>query len=219
MKIETDLNPVKMVSDVLIIENNRQTLTELTELITTNGKRVKAFRDVPEFIEWIDYDQIPERCCVLSEVDLPEMSGIDLLNVLAADDVVLPTILMTREPTVSMAVTGLLSGAINFIEKPCVHNILLQAIDEALQMNNKRQPLPEVVQIKQRYAALSPRQKQVFMYVFRGKLNKTIADHLSISIKTVELHRAQMMEKMRAGSIAELVRMATLINDIPMEVH
>lgn len=204
---------------VMIIDYDRNSTNQLSDIAAASGARVNSFQSIPEFINWLEYDRLPTLSCVLVEMNLPEMTGVDLLNVLAADNVVLPTILMTVQPTVSMAVTGILSGAVNFIEKPLQQDQLVSAINEALQHCKEISIDPEVEGIKARFDSLTPRQKQVFNYVFRGKLNKTIADHLGISVKTVELHRAQMMERMHASSIAELVRMATLLNDLPAEVH
>ncbi|MGI9294229.1 MAG: response regulator transcription factor, partial [Pseudomonadales bacterium] len=201
-------------TQVYLIDDDAALRGSLAASLESEGVLVKAFAGVPAFIEWIDYDAMPEGACILSAMQLPEMNGLDLLNVLAADEISLPTVLMMAEVDLRLAVESMRYGASYVIQKPVSRQLLLDTLELVMADGSaQHKPLENgalqesLHDIEQRVASLSPRQREILAYVFDGKLNKVIADKLGISIKTVELHRARMMEKMRAESVIELIKM------------
>jgi FixJ family two-component response regulator len=143
--------------------------------------------------------------CILSDIRMPAMSGLELQQELLKRECEYPVIFITAHGDVKLAVQALQNGAANFLEKPFSEDQLVQAVQLALEKYSARSRgennSPPGVSLVQ---TLSPRERQVLALVLKGKLNKVIADELGISIKTVELHRGRMMEKMQARSLAQL---------------
>ena len=183
----------------------------LTNSLARQGLLVKKFSAVKHFISWIDYDHMPERACILCEAELAQMKGMDLLKVLKADSVSVPTILMSHQPSIRTVVEAMSLGAVYFIEKSSAHSEFTSIINHKLNQSNNACE-KEFENIRQRFDTLSARQKQVLLCVFRGDINKKIAEKLCISIKTVELHRALMMKKMQADSLSQLIQMVVLMD-------
>ena len=198
-------------TQLYLIDDNDVFCQALMNSLVRHTLLVKRFNTVKQFISWIDYDLIPDRVCVLCEAELEEMSGMDLLQVLKADAINLPTILMSHQPSIRSVVEAMSLGAIHYLEKSSAHeeftNIINHTLSQAEFFCEE-----EFQEIRQRFNTLSARQKQIFLCVFRGEINKKIADRLNISIKTVELHRALMMKKMQADSLSQLIQMAVLID-------
>ena len=143
--------------------------------------------------------------CIVSDIRMPGMSGIELHDELLRRGCVLPLIFITAHGDIPLAVEAMRKGALDFIEKPFEEATLVQAVQRALD----HQPTARVSQeAAKRLAALTPRERQVMDLVVAGKLNKVVADELGISIKTVELHRANMMTKLGVRNLPDLVRMA-----------
>jgi FixJ family two-component response regulator len=146
--------------------------------------------------------------CVLLDVRMPGMSGPAMQRELTLRKSILPVIFITGHGDVSMAVEAMQQGAFDFIEKPFHDNDLLERVQRALRRNlAARSQLTEVQSIRTRYDSLTPREREVLEHVARGSSNKIVAFDLSISQRTVEIHRARLMEKMHAPSLASLVRM------------
>ena len=149
--------------------------------------------------------------CLLLDVRMPGMSGLELQAHLAREDPGLPVIVITGHGDITMAVKAMKSGAVDFIEKPFHDEDLLTSIRNALDFDEKQRALQsQRAQIAVRLAELTPREHEVMDMVTEGHANKEIASALGVSSKTVEAHRARVMDKMRATSLAELVRMALI---------
>ncbi len=149
--------------------------------------------------------------CVLSDIRMPGTSGIDLVKALRERGLAIPVILMTSFADVPLAVGALRAGAWDLIEKPFGHQDLLDRLQRAVERDaTSWRHTSRIQEVSRRLERLSPREREVLDGVVQGQLNKQIADDLDLSIKTVELHRAHVMEKMQADSLAELVRMVLL---------
>ncbi len=149
--------------------------------------------------------------CLLLDVRMPGMSGLELQEQLESRDVRLPVVIMTGHGDVAMAVRALKAGVLDFIEKPFDDELLLASIQRALLLDvEQRKSRATQAEILARLAQLTRREHQVMELVTIGKANKQIASELNVSAKTVEAHRAHVMEKMQANSLAELVRMSML---------
>ena len=148
-------------------------------------------------------------CCVLLDVRMPGKSGLELFDALNERQVFVPIIFVTGHGDVPMAVEAVKKGAFDFIEKPVNEEKLISTIRRALAHDGQRSAANLQAQaIADRFSQLTPREREVMELVIVGKLNKTIADVLNIAIKTVEIHRARVMDKMGAKSLAELVQFA-----------
>jgi two-component system response regulator FixJ len=151
--------------------------------------------------------------CVVSDVRMPGMNGIDLLKALKQKDFNLPVIIMTGHADVALAVEAMKAGAADFIEKPFDDEAFISAIRTALTRKTGRQANSDSEAIRSRLARLSQREKQVLDGLVAGLPNKTIAYDLGISPRTVEVHRAAVMRKMAASSLSELVRMSLAVQE------
>ena len=140
------------------------------------------------------------------------MSGLELQEELKARNIELPTIFITGHGDVQMSVTAMKEGAVDFLEKPFRNCDLLAGIEAAVaRQEAQRAHLARRTAAEQRYQGLTPREREVMEYIVSGEPNRTIAERLAVSVRTVEVHRAKVMEKMRAGSLPDLVRLAALI--------
>jgi two-component system, LuxR family, response regulator FixJ len=185
-------------------------------LLESRDLRVVAYADGRSFLR----DYAPpgagdERHCLLLDVRMPEMSGLQLQEEIRARGLRIPVIFMTAHGDIPLAVAAMRNGALDFLEKPFTEDAVVTAVEAALTLKAKA---PEAAAgdpaIRSRVAALTSRERQVFDLVVAGRLNKTIADELGISIKTVELHRSRVMDKMQAKSVAELVQFALRSGDL-----
>lgn len=194
---------------VWIVDDDEAMRSSLKWLIESVGMRVESHSSANEFLQ----AHYPGRFgCLLLDVRMPGMSGLELLEHLREQQMLPPTIIITGHGDVPMAVRAMKSGAMDFIEKPFNDEVLLDAIRRALAAEEQRRDVTaEVADIAARLANLTPREHEVMQMVTEGKSNKEIANTLGVSAKTVEAHRARVMEKMQAGSLAELVRMAIAV--------
>ena len=156
--------------------------------------------------------------CVLLDVRMPGMDGLTLQARLAKLDNHLPVVVMTGQGDVQTAVRAMKAGAVDFIEKPYDDGVLLKAIELALSLPRQSDRNREAAEAAQRVAALSPRERQVLDALVAGRPNKVIAYDLSISVRTVEVHRARMMERLGVRQLAEAIRIAVLAR-LPIPDH
>lgn len=191
---------------VYLVDDNDGFRDSTAWLLETTGFEVQSFASGPEFIEAYGADRHgadPE--CVVSDMRMPEMSGLQLQEELVRRGIVLPLVFVTAHGDVPLAVEAMRKGASNFLEKPFGEDALVDAIRAALaNARNKG----AVGAAGESLAKLSPRERQVLDLVIASKPNKIIADILGISIKTVELHRANMMSKLGVRSLPELMKVA-----------
>lgn len=191
---------------VYVVDDDEAMRDSLVFLFKSVGRQVRPFDSAEAFLEVADENM---RGCAVLDVRMPGMSGLELQQQLAQRRVPLPVILLTGHADVPMAVRAMRIGAFDFIEKPCNDQLLLDRVSQAITHDREHRSQHAVDRdIADRLEELSPREREVMDLVVAGKLNKQIAADLGISIKTVEVHRARVMEKMQAGGLAELVRMA-----------
>ncbi len=193
---------------VFVVDDDQAMRTSLQWLIESTGMQVQTYASADAFLA----AHYPGRAgCLLLDVRMPGMSGLELQAYLTREGYRLPVILITGHGDVAMAVKAMKAGAMDFIEKPFHDEDLLRSIRNALEFDQKhRASRAARAEIVMRLAELTPREHEVMAMVTDGKSNKEIAASLNVSAKTVEAHRARVMEKMRAESLAELVRMALL---------
>lgn len=201
---------------VFLVDDNASVRTGLTRLIRAAGHRVQAFASAREFLNADRQDQAP--ACLVLDVRLPGLSGLDLQRELNGKEATLPIIFITGYGDIPMGVKAMKDGAVDFLPKPVQDTDLLHAIERALERAihelGQRQ---EVEDIERRAATLTSRERQVMTLVVQGLLNKQIAFELGTVEKTVKVHRARVMQKMKAESLAELVRLAQKIGLPPQQ--
>ncbi len=192
---------------VFIVDDDDAVRRFLSGLIESVELRVEAFASAREFLE--AYEPGRPGCLVL-DVRMPGMSGLELQRELADQAIDLPVIILTGHGNVQLAVHAMQAGAIDFVEKPFDNELLLDRIQRAV-AENVRVGSERIkrIEIAERAQLLTPRERQVLDLVVAGETNKGVARHLDISEKTVEIHRGNVMRKMQAKSLADLVKMAT----------
>jgi two-component system, LuxR family, response regulator FixJ len=194
---------------VFIVDDDEAMRESLRWLISSVQLNVETYASASEFLE--NYHPGVSGCLVL-DVRMPGMSGLELQEKLAKEQIALPVIIITGHGDVPMAVRAMKSGAVDFIQKPFNDQVLLDRIQFALDRDSRaRMDQAEKGEIAARLALLTPREREVMDMVVEGEPNKVIAVKLGVSAKTVEAHRARVMEKMRASSLSELVRMAMTV--------
>jgi two-component system response regulator FixJ len=195
---------------VFVVDDDPAVRDSLRWLLQSVGLPVKTHATAEEFLA--SYDPSAPGCLVL-DLRMPGMGGLNLQEELAARRMTLPVIMITGHAEVPAAVRAMKTGAIDFIEKPFSDELLLDRIRRAIQADlQAREAQAQHAEVARRYGLLTPRERQVMACVVAGKANKVIAAELGLSVKTVEVHRANVMHKMAVDSIAELVRLALLIS-------
>ncbi len=198
---------------VYIIDDDPIVCNSIRLLLETEGLDARAFVSARDFLSAIGPD---EMGCVVTDVRMPGMNGVDLLTYIAARGLNLPVIVMTGQADVALAVHAMKQGAVDFMEKPFSDAALLDSVHKALERNIRHPERDATAQeIRSRLAALSAREREVLDRLIAGKSNKCIAYELGISYRTVEVHRANLMKKARAGSLPELVRMSMVAANTP----
>jgi len=193
---------------VFVVDDDEAMRSSLKWLIESMGMHVETYDSAQGFLD----AYFPGRAgCLLLDVRMPGMSGLELQAYLARREQRIPVIIITGHGDVSMAVKAMKNGAVDFIEKPFDDEALIVSIRNALQHDEKQRTLrSQRADITARMSELTPRENEVMAMVTDGKSNKEIAAALGVSAKTVEVHRARVMDKMRADSLAELVRMVMI---------
>jgi FixJ family two-component response regulator len=191
---------------VFVVDDDPVVCTSMKRLIRTLGLEVQTFTSAQEFLRTKRPDA---PGCLILDVRLPDLSGLDLQQELAKTKVDIPVIFVTAHADIPMSVRAMKAGAVDFLTKPFREQDLLEAIQHGiLQHRATREQRAAVGELQGRVDSLTPREREVFPLVVSGLLNKQIADQLGASEKTIKFHRAQLMRKMRAESLAELVRMS-----------
>jgi FixJ family two-component response regulator len=190
---------------VFIVDDDEAVRSSLRLLLKSVGLVPNALGSAREFLE--KYDPAQPGCLVL-DVRMPEMSGLELQEQLNRQGAVIPVIFITGHGDVPMAVEAMQAGAFDFLQKPFRDQDLIDRIQKALEKDRaSRSVLAERTLIRERLESLTPREREVLTMVSSGKPNKVMAADLGVSQRTVEIHRARVMEKMGASSLAQLVRM------------
>ena len=197
---------------VFVVDDDRAMRDSLRWLLESIGLTVRTYATAAEFLR---EHQPSQPGCLVLDVRMPGMSGLDLQAELVKRGAELPTIVVTGHAEVAMAVRAVKAGAIDFIEKPFSDQLLLDRVRQALEIDRQlREVRARREEARRRLASLSAREREVLELVAAGKANKEVAAALGLSTKTVEVHRAHVMSKMAVDSLAELIRVAILAGAI-----
>ncbi|HUO95910.1 MAG TPA: response regulator FixJ [Steroidobacteraceae bacterium] len=190
---------------VFVVDDDDAVRTSLRLLLKSVGLPVETFAAAQEFLDNFDADRAG---CLVLDIRMPGMSGLELQQRLNEIHAIIPIVFITGHGDVPMAVEAMQHGAVDFIQKPFRDQDLIDRINQALEKDrDNRAGLKERDAIRRRMQQLTPREREVLDLVTQGKANKVIAGDLNVSQRTVEIHRARVMEKMGASSLAHLVRM------------
>ena len=190
---------------IFIVDDDAAVRDALKLLLRSVGQAVETFGSAQEFLDAYSEDR---PGCLVLDIRMPGMSGLELQQKLNEKHSILPIIFITGHGDVPMAVEAMQAGAVDFIQKPFRDQDLIDRINQALEKDRaNRAALGERNDIRRRLETLTPREREVLDLVVHGKANKVIAGDLKLSQRTVEIHRARVMEKMQASSLAHLVRM------------
>lgn len=201
------------VPAVYIVDDEESVGDSIAMLLRTVGLTSRVYRDARGFLE----EYRPEAPgCLLLDVRMPKMSGLELQEELNRRHVTLPVIFITGHGDVPMAVEAMRAGAMDFIQKPFNDNELIRRVQRALEEDaRERELLQRREEIERRWAGLTPREQEVAARIADGQANKVVAAELDISARTVELHRARILQKMGTRSLAQLVRMLVALREAP----
>jgi FixJ family two-component response regulator len=198
---------------VFIVDDDQGVRQAVQDLVESVGLHAEAFATGQEFL---DSKPSSRPSCLVLDVRLPQMSGLDFQRKLAEAGVQIPIIFITAHGDIPMSVRALKAGAIEFLAKPFRDQDLLDAIQQALQRDRAaREQQHEAVSLHTRYQSLTAREREVMGLVVSGLQNKQIAAEIGASEATVKVHRGNVMQKMQAASLIELVRMADKLNPLP----
>ncbi len=191
---------------VFVVDDDSLVRASLKRLIRLAGLRVEAFGSAREFLRIAQFDA---PACLVLDVRLPDLNGLDFQGELSKAGIYIPIIFITGHGDIPMSVRAMKAGAVGFLTKPFSERDLLNSIHEAIEQDRAaRQVRADIASLHRRYELLTPREREVFAYVVTGRLNKQIAFELNVTEKTIKVHRALVMQKMQAYSLADLVRMA-----------
>jgi two-component system, LuxR family, response regulator FixJ len=195
---------------VHVIDDDAAVRDAVGLLLSTEGFKVHTYGSALSFLR---ANPAQREGCVVTDVRMPEMNGIELIAKMKEERIATPVIVLTAHADVPLAVEAMKLGAIDLLEKPFEDAALLAAIDAALERRNAEDSRSrESAAIKNRLASLTRRENEILAGLLKGLSNKVIAHDLGISIRTAEVHRANIMAKIRAGNLAELVKMALAAN-------
>ncbi|HXR20279.1 MAG TPA: response regulator transcription factor [Steroidobacteraceae bacterium] len=199
------------VPTVIVIDDDDAVRNSLKMLLRSVNLPVAVYASAQEFLPRYDLDQ---PGCLVVDVRMPGMSGLELQQQLNLRGAMIPVIFITGHGDISMAVEAMQHGAFDFLPKPFRDQDLLDRVQRALEKDaNNRREFSRSDRIRELYDTLTPREREVLELVTSGKPNKVMAGDLGVSQRTIEIHRARVMEKMHAHSLAQLVRMVLTLND------
>jgi FixJ family two-component response regulator len=191
---------------VFIVDDDDSVRKSLARLITSVGLKVETFSSANAFLKRDAYDG---PACLVLDIRMPGLSGLELQTELAKAERTLSIVFITSHGNITMSVQAIKAGAVDFLEKPFEEQDLLDAVHLAIQKDRAtKEKLAELREIQERVESLTPREREVFALVVTGMLNKQIAFEMGIGEKTIKVHRARVMQKMQAESLADLVRLA-----------
>jgi FixJ family two-component response regulator len=190
---------------VFLVDDEEDVRDAVTFLLKTAGHRVEALASADALLQRVGPD---DQGCLVLDVRLPGMTGLELQTRLAELDVRLPIIFISGHGDIPMAVHAVNAGALDFLEKPFDDEALLERVDKALELDrSRREAVARHREMESRLATLTPREREVMEEILRGKLNKIIAADLDMSVRTVEVHRARVEEKLGARNRSDMVRL------------
>ena len=196
---------------VFVVDDEEPVGDSIAMLLRTVGLATRVYRDARVFLQEYRPDQ---PGCLLLDVRMPRMSGLELQQELVARHVTLPVIFITGHGDVPMAVEAMRAGAMDFIQKPFNDDELIRRVQKALEEDaHERELLQRHEEIERRWGELTPREREIALRITDGQANKRVAAELDISARTVELHRARILQKMSVRSLAQLVRMVVALKD------
>jgi len=197
------------VSTVFVVEDAPEVRIALSRMLAAGGYLVRSFESAEQFLT---QQEEAAPGCLLLDICMPGLSGIELQRALVGSQCALPIVFLTGMGDIQTSVHAMKKGAVDFLTKPVDRERLFTAIDQALR-RDAQQRLEQTIccSIKQRFETLTPRERTVMAHVVRGRLNKQIAGDLGTGEKTVKVHRARVMTKMKVRSVADLVRLGARI--------
>jgi FixJ family two-component response regulator len=198
---------------VIVVDDDQSLRTTVGSLLRSTGLQVLTFGSVPEFLE----ANLPAGAgCLILDIRMPGQSGLDLQAELVREEVRIPVIFLSGYGDVPMTVRAMKAGAVDFLTKPFTDKELLEAVAVALDLDGaRRRDEGQLSDLHARYGSLSNREREVMAHVTRGLLNKQTAYEMGLSEITVKVHRGNMMRKMAAKSVPDLVRMAQMLHARP----
>lgn len=197
---------------VFIVDDESDMRGLLRQIIMRADFHVKTYPSAQAFLK--DWDPAQPGCLVL-DIRMPEMDGLQLQELLIKEDCPLPIIFISAQGTVPEAVDALQHGAVDFLMKPFDNQTLVERVQNSIKLDQERREIAQQkTEIARRMAQLTSRERQVMDLIIIGKMNKVIAAELEISIKTVEVHRARVMEKLKIKNLPELIRLANLLQNL-----
>jgi FixJ family two-component response regulator len=198
---------------VLVVDDDESLRRSLERLLRVSGHDVRSFPSATAFLDYPDPDC---PCCLVLDIRMPSLTGLDVQLAINEADRALPIILMTGYADMETAIVGMKAGAVDFLLKPFDDGQLLEAVSNALSRSREARKLrAEYLKLRRRFDQLTPRERQVFELVSQGLLNKQIAGRLGTREGTVKLHRANLVRKLEAHSVSDLVRMADRLRETP----
>jgi FixJ family two-component response regulator len=201
---------------VFVVDDDISIRESLESLIRCEGWQPQTFASAQAFL---DYPQVLIPSCLILDVSLPGLNGLDLQRLIASERTAMPIIFITGHGDVPMTVQAMKAGAVEFLTKPFNDGVLLTAIRAALERSRVALGLEaEMRVLRDRYASLSQREREVMVLVVSGLLNKQVGGELGISEITVKAHRGKVMQKMKADSLADLVKMAARLRLAPTAI-
>jgi len=202
---------------VFIVDDDASVREGVADLLRSVGLRVEAFASPQEFI---DSKRANAHGCLILDVRLPGPSGLEFQRLLASSDIHLPIIFISGHGDIPMSVRAIKSGAIEFLTKPLHEQQLLDAVHTGIERDRaRREEAGALAELRLRFETLTPREREILAHVASGQANKQIAAHLDLSEMTVKVHRSQVMHKMQAKSVIELVRMTDKLGLSIHETH
>ncbi len=190
---------------IAIVDDDPSVREGLHSLLRSAGWKTETFSSAREFLS---RDRVQTPSCLILDLQLPDLSGLDLQKHMAEVDLEIPIVFLTGHGDIPASVQAMKRGAIEFLTKPVEEQDLLRAIQEAIERDRRtRQHKAGIRDLQSRYESLTQREREVMQQVITGLLNKQVAAELNITEFTVKIHRAHVMQKMRADSLADLVRM------------